>query len=121
MAYPTITDQNEIEALRAKLKGTLLLPEDSEFTTASQPWNRSAELHPAFVVMAASSKDIQLAVRFANENGLGVGVMSTGHGIGTRCNDGVLINTSQLRGVKKLNFYHSRFLIIHCSLFIAHC
>lgn len=99
MAYPTITHQNDIEALRAKLKGTLLLPEDTKFSAASQPWNLNVEQHPAFVVMAASSKDIQLAIRFANENELGVGVMSTGHGIGTRCNDGVLINTSQLRGV----------------------
>lgn len=98
MTYP-ITTQNDIEALRAKLKDGLLLPEDPGFEAAAQPWNRSAEQHPALVVMAASSKDIQLAVRFANENGLGVGVMCTGHGIGTRCNDGVLINTSQLRGV----------------------
>src|SRR5688500_4961489 len=99
MAYPTTTNQSDIETLRAKLKGTLLLPEDTKFSSASQPWNRSAVQRPAFVVMAASSKDIQLAVRFATENGLGVGVMSTGHGIGARCNDGVLINTSLLRGV----------------------
>jgi UDP-N-acetylenolpyruvoylglucosamine reductase len=99
MAYPTTTHQSDIETLRAKLKGTILLPEDTKFSSASQPWNRSAVQRPAFVVMAASSKDIQLAVSFANENGLGVGVMSTGHGIGTRCNDGVLINTSLLRGV----------------------
>ena len=63
MAYPTITDQNDIEALRAKLKGALLLPEDTKFSAASQPWNLSAGQHPAFVVMAAPSKGIQQAVR----------------------------------------------------------
>lgn len=99
MAYTTATYQNDVDTLRGKLKGTLLLPGDSKYNSASQPWNRFAEQHPAFVIVAGSSKDIQIAVKFANDNGLGVGVMCTGHGIGMRCNDGVLINTSQLRGV----------------------
>lgn len=99
MAYHAITHQESIEALREKLRGSLLLPGDAGFTEASQPWNRYALQEPALVVMAASLKDIQEAVVFAREHELGVGVMSTGHGIGTRCNGGVLINTSQLRGV----------------------
>lgn len=99
MTYHTITHLEDIEQLREQLKGSLLLPEDAGFEEASQPWNRYARQDPAVVIMVASTKDIQEAVIFAREHALGVGVMSTGHGIGTRCNGGILINTSQLRGV----------------------
>ena len=39
------------------------------------------------------------AVRLARDEGLGVGVMATGHGVAAPCDGGVLINTSRMRGV----------------------
>jgi FAD/FMN-containing dehydrogenase len=40
------------------------------------------------------------AVRLAHEEGLGVGVMATGHGVASPCDGGVLINTSRMKGVR---------------------
>jgi FAD/FMN-containing dehydrogenase len=40
------------------------------------------------------------AVRLVREEGLGVGVLVTGHGVASPCNGGVLINTSRMRGIR---------------------
>jgi FAD/FMN-containing dehydrogenase len=92
-------DKSDIAALRAKLKGTLLLPEEPSYKEATQAWNLNAAQKPALVVVAASAEDVQAAVRFAGSRNMGVGVMATGHGVGTPCNGGLLINTSQMRHV----------------------
>jgi FAD/FMN-containing dehydrogenase len=52
------------------------------------------------VVVAEGASDVIAAVRFAKEVGLGVGVMATGHGVGTPCDGGVLVNTSRMKGVR---------------------
>mgnify|MGYP003286523087 CR=1 FL=1 len=67
---------------------------------ASLAWNLAARQTPALVVVAKGAADVLAAVRFAGEGGLGVGVMATGHGVGTACDGGVLINTSGMRGVR---------------------
>src|ERR687894_674377 len=43
--------------------------------------------------------DVLAAVRLAREQGLGVGVMATGHGVAAPANGGVLINTLPMKGV----------------------
>ena len=89
-----------ITTLRERLRGTLLLPEDESFISAIRAWNLEARQHPAIVVMAACAEDIIAAVELANTLNIGVGVMSTGHGVGICCDGGLLINTSQMRGVQ---------------------
>jgi FAD/FMN-containing dehydrogenase len=93
------TDKKSIEVLRTLLKGSLLLPGDEGYDKTSQAWNLHVQQKPALIVLAASTSDIKTAVRFANHEGLGVAVMATGHGVGKPCNGGLLINTSQMRGV----------------------
>jgi hypothetical protein len=51
------------------------------------------------VVVADAAADIVAAVQLAREQGLGVGVLATGHGVANPCDGGVLINTSSMRGV----------------------
>src|SRR3712207_9291734 len=50
--------------------------------------------------MAAGAADIIAAVRLARDEGLGVGVIATGHGVASPCDGGILINTSRMRGVR---------------------
>ena len=76
-----------------------MLPGDEAYDAARAAWNLNAEHRPALVVLAESAEDIGRAVEFARTEGLGVGVLATGHGTGTPCNGGVLINTSPMRGV----------------------
>src|ERR1700754_1080708 len=87
------------EQLRSKLKGELLMAGDQGYKAASQPWNLAVSQTPVMVVMAEGEEDIAAAVEFAASHDLGVGVMATGHGVGTPCNGGVLINTTRMRKV----------------------
>src|SRR5829696_232734 len=89
-----------VEELRARLRGALLRPGEEGYDEASAAWNLNAHQHPALVVVAEGADDVLAAVRFAREGELGVGVMATGHGVGTPADDGVLINTSRMRGVR---------------------
>src|SRR3712207_3249787 len=99
MTANTTIDKEDIAVLRTHLKGTLLLPEDGAYQQATRAWNLNAQQRPALVVVAASAEDVRAAVRYAGHHHLGVGVMATGHGVGTPCNGGLLINTSLMRKV----------------------
>jgi FAD/FMN-containing dehydrogenase len=101
MTLPTETiDAGAVEGLRARLRGTVLRPGEAGYEGARAAWNLNAHQSPAVAVVAEDAQDVLAAVRFAREAGLGVGVMATGHGVGTPVDGGVLINTSRMRGVR---------------------
>lgn len=52
------------------------------------------------MVLAENETDVRNAVRYAGRLGLGVAVMSTGHGVTAPCDGGVLVNTSRMRAVR---------------------
>jgi FAD binding domain-containing protein/berberine-like enzyme len=81
------------------LSDCVLTPGDAGYDAGHRAWNLNAEHHPAAVVMAQNAHDVAAAVHLARGRGVGVGVLATGHG-STRHNDGVLVNTSQMRGVR---------------------
>lgn len=89
-----------LEALRADLKGEAYAPEDAGYDEARAAWNLNAHQSPALVVAAEGAADIVAAVRLARHEGLGVGVMATGHGVAAPADGGVLINTSRMKGVR---------------------
>ena len=93
-------DAKALTAMRAHLRGTLLRPGEEGYDEASAAWNLNARQRPAVVIMAEGAEDILAAVRFARDEGLGVGVMATGHGVGTPVDGGLLVNTSRMRGVR---------------------
>jgi FAD/FMN-containing dehydrogenase len=92
-------DTLELEGLRAGLKGAAYVPGDEGYDEARAAWNLNARQHPALVVVAEGAADVLAAVRLAREQGLGVGVMATGHGVAAPADGGVLINTSRMKGV----------------------
>ncbi len=77
-----------VEDLRARLWGTLLRPGDEDYDEARAAWNLNARQRPSVVVMAEGADDVLAAVRFARDEGLGVGVMATGHGTVAPCDGG---------------------------------
>jgi hypothetical protein len=95
-----IIDGSTLEAFRAGLQGTAHAPGEEGYDEGRQAFNLNAHQHPALVVMAAGAADVIAAVRLAREQGLGVGVLATGHGVASPCDGGVLINTSRMRGVR---------------------
>jgi FAD/FMN-containing dehydrogenase len=92
-------DTLELKGLRAGLKGAAYVPGDEGYDEARAAWNLNAHQHPALVVVAEGAADVLAAVRLAREQGLGVGVMATGHGVAAPADGGVLINTSRMKGV----------------------
>src|SRR5918993_2615114 len=95
-----IIDRSVLEELRAGLRGVGYVPGEEGYDEARKAWNLNAHQHPALVVMAAGAADVIPAVRLARDEGLGVGVMATGHGFVSPCDEGVLINTSRMKGVR---------------------
>src|ERR687893_229070 len=85
--------------LKDALKGDAYVPGDGGYDEARAAWNLNAHQSPALVVVAEGAADVLAAVRLACDEGLGVGVMATGHGVAAPCDGGVLINTSRMRGV----------------------
>src|SRR4028118_830326 len=88
-----------LEALTDGLKGDAFAPGEGGYHEARAAWNLNAHQSPAVVVMAEGAADVLAAVRLARDEGLGVGVMATGHGVAAPADGGVLINTSRMRGV----------------------
>ncbi len=96
----TIIDRSVLEEFRAGLRGTAHAPGEEGYDEGRQAFNLNAHQHPALVVMAAGAADVMAAVRLARVEGLGVGVLATGHAVAAPCDGGVLINTSRMRGVR---------------------
>jgi FAD/FMN-containing dehydrogenase len=82
--YPTfpmpVTGQ-AIEALRSRLRGEALTPQDSGYDAAHIIWNGAEQQRPAIIVRAADGHDVAAAVRFAREHDLPLAVRSGGHSI----------------------------------------
>jgi hypothetical protein len=95
----TINKLFTLADLQAALRGNVYTPEDSGYSEAPKAWNLNVVQRPAIVVMAETAEDVMLAVCFARDTEMGIGVMATGHGVGTPCDGGILVNTSRLRGV----------------------
>ncbi len=93
--------EESVEALRGRLRGPLLFPQDPGFEDATRLWNGLIEKTPALVVQATGTADVVAAVQFARGPGLALSVRGGGHNIaGTALADGGLtIDMSRLRGV----------------------
>jgi FAD/FMN-containing dehydrogenase len=85
---------------RSNHKGEAHTPGDEGYDGARAAWNLNAHQSPALVVMAEGAADVLAAVRLARDEGLGIGVMATGHGVAAAADGGVLINTSRMKAVR---------------------
>ena len=61
------------------VEADILLPGAAGYDQARQPWNLSAEQHPAAICVARSVHDVQFAVAYARERGLRIATQATGH------------------------------------------
>jgi len=85
-----------LAALRESLSGPLHARGDDGYLSEIEGFNSAAPMAPDYVVGAATERDVQLAVRFAADNGMTVAVQATGHGSYAPVPDGVLIRTHRL-------------------------
>lgn len=91
-----------LHALRARLHGALILPEDAAWEEACRPWALLSVQRPAAVVVAADAADVVETVRAAAKLGLRVAPQGTGHGAGALpgLDGAILLRTSRLAEVE---------------------
>ncbi len=78
---PVAVADDAVEALRARLRGTVALNGDAGYDEARTVWNAMVDRKPGLVVRARGAGDVCAAVDFARENGLLLSVRSGGHQI----------------------------------------
>ncbi len=89
----------DIAKLQEALRGSVLLPEHTDYRDAVSNWIIGLEHQPAIVVLAETAQDIAEAVRFAVAFDLPISVQATGHGVQVANVAGLHINTSRMTGV----------------------
>jgi FAD/FMN-containing dehydrogenase len=89
------------QALRARLRGALLLPGDPGYRLARRLWNGAIQRHPGAIVTCADAEDVVHALHVAAEQTLAVTVRAGGHNVAGRavCDGALLLDLSQLRSV----------------------
>jgi len=94
--------KSDLEALRASLRGALLLPGDAGYDVARRVLNASIDKHPALVVQPTGVADVSTAVNFAREHGLLLAVKCGGHSYAGKstCEGGMQIDLSRFRAVR---------------------
>jgi len=63
-----------IEHLKSKVKGQIVLPNDSRYDEVRKIWNAMIERRPAVVVQCAEADDVPHGISFARENGLEISI-----------------------------------------------
>lgn len=99
---PVAVADDAVEALRARLRGTVALNGDAGYDEARTVWNAMVDRKPGLVVRARGAGDVCAAVDFARENGLLLSVRSGGHQIaGHSVAEGaVLLDLSLMKSVR---------------------
>jgi FAD/FMN-containing dehydrogenase len=98
----TTTHTEDITAaLRRRVRGSLLTPEDDGFQDATLIWNGLISKTPALVVQPADTADVMAAVDVARREGLPLSVRAGGHNIAgaALADGGVTIDMSGHREV----------------------
>jgi hypothetical protein len=93
-------DDEALAALRSRIAGDVIRPDDADYTSACAAWNLCFAHAPDLVVIAGSVADISEVVRFAHAAGCPVTVQATGHGFSRPATDGILLVTSRLTDVE---------------------
>jgi FAD/FMN-containing dehydrogenase len=98
---PTAVPAEAVEGLKARLRGRLIHPGDTDYDQTRTIWNAMIDRRPALIVRCAGTADVMAAVRFVREHNVLASVRGAGHNIaGTALSDGaLLIDLSAMRGV----------------------
>jgi len=92
----------DIEDLRARLRGQLLLAGEEGYDRARIIWNRAFDRKPALIARCAGAADVTAAVNFARTHGLLTAVRAGGHSLSGQsvCDGGLMIDLSLMGGIR---------------------
>jgi hypothetical protein len=91
---------SDIAELRPQLEGPAFLPGETGYDEACATYNLLTPLRSRVAIGAASAADVQAAIGFAADNGLGVAVRGGGHIVARQDREIVLVNMTRIRNVE---------------------
>ena len=93
--------QPDIQHLRDRFSGDIVLPHDPGYDEARRVWNAVFDQRPALVVRPRTTADVAGAIRFARDADLTLAIRAGGHSPAghSTCDDGVVLDLSLMRGV----------------------
>jgi len=93
---------SDINDLRARLRGQLLLSRDDGYEGARKIWNGAFDRHPALIARCTGAADVVQAISFARSHELLTAVRSGGHSISgqSTCDGGLMIDLSPMKGIR---------------------
>ncbi|WP_426113485.1 FAD-binding oxidoreductase [Massilia sp. PWRC2] len=93
--------RQQINELKAAVRGSILTADDPQYDGARQLWNAMIDKHPALIVRCAGAADVAAAVDAARQQGLPLAVRGGGHNIAgsALCEHGLVIDLSAMRAV----------------------
>ena len=92
----------EIEQLRARVRGDIILPDDSRYESARKVYNAMIDKRPALIVRCVDTADVIECVNYARANEMLTAIRGGGHnggGLGT-CDNGLVIDLSRMKGIR---------------------
>jgi FAD/FMN-containing dehydrogenase len=94
-------DARLLDELRSRLRGTLMGPTDPGYDEHRSIWNAMIDRRPARIVRCLGTADVVAGVRFARQHDLTLSIKAGGHNIAglAVCDDGLMLDLSQMRGV----------------------
>jgi hypothetical protein len=93
--------EDKIAQLKQSLRGRVIQRNDDDYHTARKVYNGMIDKSPLLIAKCSGVADIITAVNFGRENKLLTAVRSGGHnggGLGL-CDDGLVIDLSQMKGI----------------------
>ncbi|WP_043284065.1 FAD-binding oxidoreductase [Paraburkholderia oxyphila] len=95
-------DDDDLGAWRASLRGDVIQPADAGYDDARRVFNAMISKRPALIARCADVADVIASVNFARQHRLLLAVRGGGHnggGLGI-CDDGLVIDLSDMRGIR---------------------
>lgn len=92
----------EIDELKARFSGGVILPDDADYDEVRQIWNAMIDRRPAAIVRCVSPEHIVHSVKLARERNLLISVRGGGHNIAGNavCDGGLMIDLSPMKGIE---------------------
>jgi FAD/FMN-containing dehydrogenase len=102
MLQQTGSREAVVSELKRHVRGALLQPGETPFDEARSVWNAMIDRRPAVIVQPAGVSDVVACVNVARDHGVPLSIKGGGHNIAglAVCDGGLMLDLSQLRGVK---------------------
>jgi FAD/FMN-containing dehydrogenase len=94
--------EQDFDEFKTRFRGKLIRPGYDGYDTVRKVYNGMIDRHPGLIARCVDVADVIAAVHFARENNLLLAVRGGGHnagGLGV-CDDGLVIDLSQLKGIR---------------------